>query len=737
MELKDYLRILRRNLLTFFLVSGMVIAGNFYLVGKQPVNYESRAQMILKEPQSPWIVYTASNTPTVYETLTQATRLNLIESEPVMRRAVKALARHFPVPVSAFEDKPDRGGSRIPSADEAALYDAMEQLRRRLNVESSKDTEIVSLTARDRDPELTRDVCNAVAVAFSEFIDEESRRRFQETVRFLEEQEEQRREQISRLQIEHEKYRVITQSMKGPGDVSDLNEDLQSLRRTFEELSTRLDAKRAEAEPLRIALQQGVPYNFDVQEQLPEPVGGMGAQNLQVELEGLLTRYTPRHPRVQSILRKLETEQSAESKRRGLTEERRAAFEAARLERAKKRDYDALVVLELESKSLQGRLDGISKEMEALRARMTAEQRTSGPSEQEVLKAQQQMELLGYQLEIAKRGLSYLLDRRADLDLQRSLQAPSVQIVSPAKLGGAIGKAGTANWIFVSLIGVMIGVASAYFRDYLNTTIRTEHDVRRYLNLPVLGSIVRLRRDEPKLLLDVAPKTPLHEVFNTITALLEAYASENQARLFTVASSRPEEGKSTVTSNLAIALARSGERVVLIDCDLRKAVLHRFFSLDNGAGLAVLAERAQEWAAEHPNDFPIHLVREALLPTAVENLRVLPAGPSLANPVTLLKSDFFHSLLRALRDEADMVLVDVPPANLAVDTMLVAPQVDGVVLLVSAGEANKEEVTYAKRLIESSHGKLVGCVLNKVTLESHGYYYYPYYRERTKQFREG
>ena len=115
--------------------------------------------------------------------------------------------------------------------------------------------------------------------------------------------------------------------------------------------------------------------------------------------------------------------------------------------------------------------------------------------------------------------------------------------------------------------------------------------------------------------------------------------------------------------------------------------------------------------------------------TEIDNLSVIPAGPHPANPVLLLKSGSFISLLDHLKEKADYILVDVPPVRIAVDTILLAPQIQNTILLTSAGETNKEDVAFAKNLIESAKGNLVGCILNKAMARGEGYYYYyDYYR---------
>lgn len=273
-----------------------------------------------------------------------------------------------------------------------------------------------------------------------------------------------------------------------------------------------------------------------------------------------------------------------------------------------------------------------------------------------------------------------------------------------------------------------------------------------------MGVVLKIKDEEQRLLMNLAPKSPLSEVFNTVGTLIQTYSMENKAKTFMIASSKAGEGKSTIVANIAVALARGGERVLIVDCDLRKAVMHKFFNVQNDKGIsnylmgqikmreegiATKPTRATKIPATHitryEEDVPVEpiLLDEIIKPTEVEGLNIIPAGPHPKNPVGLLKSEAFKELLSDVKEKANVILVDVPPVNIAVDTIVLSPMLDGIVLLVSAGETNKDEVSHAKQLIDSSKGKMFGCILNKVTIESRGYYYYYYYYyDSSKYYRE-
>jgi capsular exopolysaccharide synthesis family protein len=296
---------------------------------------------------------------------------------------------------------------------------------------------------------------------------------------------------------------------------------------------------------------------------------------------------------------------------------------------------------------------------------------------------------------------------RTRLMMERSAGSAVIDHFEPA--GGA-SFSGAALPLLIALAAAL-GLLSAWMTDQLAVTLRTEQDVRRYVNLPLLAVIPREKEPGLRLLPSAGPGVT--EAFNTLAALLEARTKEDGSRLFAVTSSVPGEGKSTVACNAAVALARAGSRVLLVDADLRRGTQHRLFSVSNEPGLSSYLQGGTD------------TVDSMVSATDVDNLTLMPAGAPMQNPIPFLHAERFHALLRDLRGWYEYVIVDLPPVRSAADALIVAPLSDAIVLVAAASETRKDDITYTKRMIRSVKSKLCGCVLTKASVRSGGYYYYP------------
>ena len=182
-----------------------------------------------------------------------------------------------------------------------------------------------------------------------------------------------------------------------------------------------------------------------------------------------------------------------------------------------------------------------------------------------------------------------------------------------------------------------------------------------------------------------------------------------------ISSASPRQGKTTTTANLAAVFAQTGQRVIVVDSDLRRPTLHEIFGIGNGAGLtnALLTQDPE------PPRF--------LQPTLYENLSLLASGPQPPNPSELLSSDRMDAVIAALRKEADIVLFDSLPLLAVADASILAAKVDGTILVVDAGRTRAPALQGAAEALSRTGAKAMGAILNKLPKSGHGYYAYSYY----------
>lgn len=220
-------------------------------------------------------------------------------------------------------------------------------------------------------------------------------------------------------------------------------------------------------------------------------------------------------------------------------------------------------------------------------------------------------------------------------------------------------------------------------------------------------------RDE-ELVVENHPKSVVAEAYRALRTNISFLSPDEPLKTIMVTSGGPVEGKSLTVANLGISFAQAGKKVIIIDADLRKPMQHRFFKLTNFDGLTSILTGEKEFSS---------VIRES----GINNLKILTSGVTPPNPSELLGSKKMDSILEQAKEEADSVLVDVPPVIAVTDGLVLASKVDGVVLVVASQETHREMVAQAKENLEKVKANIVGTVLTKVPIESGGKYYYYYY----------
>lgn len=211
----------------------------------------------------------------------------------------------------------------------------------------------------------------------------------------------------------------------------------------------------------------------------------------------------------------------------------------------------------------------------------------------------------------------------------------------------------------------------------------------------------------------VDKSSPVSERYRTIRTNIQfASSADRQIKTMVITSSGPGEGKSTTAANLAVVFANSGQSVLLIDADMRKATVHKTFLLNNGVGLSNVLSTDMK-------------VSDAVQRTVVPNLYVMTSGPKSPNPSELLGSTRMDQLIKELRSDYDFVIFDMPPIVAVTDAQIIASKADGTMLVVRENYTRKDSLQKAQELLSMVNANVLGAVFNGSTdVTDQGYYYY-------------
>jgi capsular exopolysaccharide synthesis family protein len=272
------------------------------------------------------------------------------------------------------------------------------------------------------------------------------------------------------------------------------------------------------------------------------------------------------------------------------------------------------------------------------------------------------------------------------------------------------------NLMIGAVLGMFLGLAAAFFLDYLDNTFRTPEDVEKHLGLAVLGVIPKVGVDDP-----MATRT-YKEAYQSLRTSVIFSSKNRQRRVMLLTSTGPQEGKSSTVANLGHTLAQAGDSVLIVDCDLRRPTQHVRHKLDRDNGLTnYLAAPlgSTDWSG-------------VIKTTNQPNLQVITCGPIPPSPPELLGAERFTELIAALREEYDWVLIDSPPATSLADATLLAAVADMVVLVVQYNKTDRDVTVKTLQRLRAVNPAVAGAALNNVDLDRafhKDYYYAGYYFE--------
>ena|GEM_PF-213401 len=620
------------------------------------------------------------------------TQHELIRSMPVGMAVVHELSLHKD---TAFLQNQ---AAMSPPAYEVKPETAANVLRSRLAVFPTKESRLVLVTLDDANPSRAARVLDAVVRAYVAHNMDQAVESTSSAVEWLGEQLESLRSELNESELALHEYKLQKQiASVGIDDQSDM------LRGEIGQLTEERTRVRAKIQEARARLTQLTKVDVTNPESIPqmELLDSHELQELRsayiesVRDHGALIGggKGENHPDVQAALARVSTTS------RGLTAE------------------------------VQNIKDGAQKQLAALEQQEGGLRQLLAEAEKKALDLNL-MEIEYHRLRRTndnnEKLYGLVLERSKEAGLTQALRVNNIQVLAPAATG-PIPVAPRMSLILAAgvVAGLALGLGAALARERLDRTIKSLDELEQRLHLVPLGSLPevagsvatakRKRRHlspgtPPELVTLEQPGSGFAENVRAVRTNLLFMSPDRPFRRLLITSAQPGEGKTTVASALAIAMAQAGQRVILVDCDLRRPRLHKIFAIQNGR--SSLSESLLD---------PEHLDLSSTR-TELARLSILPAGPTPPNPAELLQSEAFRHLLTRLDGEFDLVILDSPPL-VVTDAAILATRVDGSVMVVRRGHSDRRDVLRAKRAILDVGGSLIGAVLNAAREADGGYGY--------------
>jgi len=280
------------------------------------------------------------------------------------------------------------------------------------------------------------------------------------------------------------------------------------------------------------------------------------------------------------------------------------------------------------------------------------------------------------------------------------------------------------NAVLAAVVGLMLSVGGIFAYDALDDTVKTPDEINRQLGLPVMGTIGRFEEPEDgQLITRAQPRSPVAESFRALRTNVQYASVSTSLQKILITSPAPGDGKTTVTSNLAMVIAQGGRRVTVIDGDLHRPRMHRAFNVEQRPGLSALFIK------------PTVRLNGSLQSTALDRLKVIGAGDLPPNPSELLGSKKMREIMDVVLEQSDLLILDTPPVLSVTDAVVLAPMMDGVLIVVRPGVTKMSALRVAVEQLRYVGANVAGIVLNGIDNRKSRYGYYSYSYKQYKYYR--
>ncbi len=661
----DYWRVIRSRKEIILAVTLLVTLTGAFVTTLMPKRFMATTRIKVEQDNPNVRVFGGGSMPQ-YNPYFLLTELEVMESSLILGEVVDKLNL-----AQRWGERYTKDGSSLNRSQTVDI------LKRRVSVQQQRNTSNIDITVVADEPEESARIANEIADVYLQHRLSSKTREVRNSIRVLENEMEKRTMDVEQAEDNAERIReelglttiggMITLEAER---VRQLQADLMAYRVDMLTREARLqELQKLDGEGLINALLMSVPdRNLEtIRRQLIDS---------EIQLSMLLENLGENHPDVRRI-------------RAGVDELQRKLKDAVEgIQAGLRTDY---TVSKSKYEALRGELEKVEQ------AERDASSRKVLPFEraQRDLRLKRSI-LVALQTRIAEEGI--------DIDMPRT----PVEIFDPAKPPReAFSPNYVMNLALSVFVGIVFGVGLAFFIEYLDTSVKTVDDVERYLGSPVIGVIPQ----KVKPLNQEGPESPHAESYRVLRTNLQFANKGVGGGAFAVCSGGVGEGKSTTLFNLAYVCAMMGDKVLIVDSDMRRPVQHTILGMSNRFGLTNVLMR----------DVPIE---ETIKTTTQPNLHFLPSGRLPRTSVGLLDTQRVRDLIKNLKARYDYVFFDSPPIMGVSDSSIIASEVDGVLLVVQYRKYPRVMSSRAKKLIENVGGNIVGVVLNNINILRDDYYYY-------------
>jgi non-specific protein-tyrosine kinase len=391
----------------------------------------------------------------------------------------------------------------------------------------------------------------------------------------------------------------------------------------------------------------------------------------------------------------------------------------------------------------QERLVFINQQLDELQVSINETQQTLEAKQDELANLNSARQIADSQNQIAafQTKLNTLQSNYASL-LANTEQGASntITVIEPASLPTRpVGPNTMMTVLTAAAIGFVLAAGAAYLLEYLDNTIKSPEEIKKISDLSMLAGIpvISGERYPEKLITVEKPRSPISEAYRLLrTGIQFSTVDQPQCKIILVTSPNPSEGKSVTAANLAVVMAQAGNRVLMIDSDLRRPVMHRMFQVPNRDGLTTFLREGDIGDTTYDGSMDVDGAMQA---ASIDGLQVMTSGPIPPNPSELLGSQKMKQFLAEMAHRYDYIVLDSPPALVVTDAAILSTQSDGTLIVVDADHTNKSNLTQCTDRLREVNANLLGVVVNRLSPKADGYYYYYqyYYYQKSTQKEYG